>query len=677
MSNISSPSNSIPSLEDNDALLTYRVGPVFCCGPTLPIMTITPPPPLTHPPGSSTAEPGIFKHGNVIVSATDLRYRFGVKQENWRQPGQIIIAQHDDQARGYFVDEILDVIRFPESGWGNLPALLPRGIFSRTLLINKKIFLYADFSKLSTLQGSGYLAEYIEHLEKIETQEKEQSLKGKAKEKKITDIGRSQKDKPSLESNSSTHGSIKEKSSTKNISTPPSRSTTANTETSKLSENKSTSSLDSSRINEGSESRKEKSNLGRNTDTPKKEVLKDNNQSISNNSEQSSFKNSIATSNTNTNTNTNSKSTSSTKSTLKNKEVISTPLKTTKKENKQEESIKQIIKPELNKATTVKAKSNVVNYSSNKKENKLSTNNIAVSDTSTQTTQNPNNEKPKEQKTHSGIYFVITVLLFLVIGSLYVYQNHINSDRDKTPIIASTSLTTTNAPLINDDIYNNNTTADQLDKPIDSITQEDTHTIAQEKNENILTTQQNNNSSEYRATINKNDETITIELNGPLPPQIRESKKNTVSMTNTKTNKLIEDKNNTNNYTELLLNKRINTNSESVQENISPNINTDNKSTPANRTNTTNTEIVSAKQASINNQDSKNIKIEVTSNKNHKTNFKSIEIIHIIVKGDTLWAIAKHYLQNPFLYPELAKLSKIKNPDLIYPGNRVIIIYKD
>ena len=49
------------------------------------------------------------------------------------------------------------------------------------------------------------------------------------------------------------------------------------------------------------------------------------------------------------------------------------------------------------------------------------------------------------------------------------------------------------------------------------------------------------------------------------------------------------------------------------------------------------------------------------------------EIVHVVVKGDTLWAIAKKYVNNPFLYPELARLSNIKNPHRIYPGNRVRI----
>ena len=51
-------------------------------------------------------------------------------------------------------------------------------------------------------------------------------------------------------------------------------------------------------------------------------------------------------------------------------------------------------------------------------------------------------------------------------------------------------------------------------------------------------------------------------------------------------------------------------------------------------------------------------------------------IIHVIAKGDTLWAIAKRYVNNPYRYPELARLSKIKNPNRIYPGNKVkIIVY--
>ena len=48
-------------------------------------------------------------------------------------------------------------------------------------------------------------------------------------------------------------------------------------------------------------------------------------------------------------------------------------------------------------------------------------------------------------------------------------------------------------------------------------------------------------------------------------------------------------------------------------------------------------------------------------------------ITHVVKKGDTLWDIAKAYLNDSFRYPELARLSDIANPDLIYPGELVRI----
>jgi nucleoid-associated protein YgaU len=50
------------------------------------------------------------------------------------------------------------------------------------------------------------------------------------------------------------------------------------------------------------------------------------------------------------------------------------------------------------------------------------------------------------------------------------------------------------------------------------------------------------------------------------------------------------------------------------------------------------------------------------------------EIVHVVVPGDTLWHIALRYVANPWRYPELARLSNIEDPDLIFPGDRVRII---
>lgn len=63
----------------------------------------------------------------------------------------------------------------------------------------------------------------------------------------------------------------------------------------------------------------------------------------------------------------------------------------------------------------------------------------------------------------------------------------------------------------------------------------------------------------------------------------------------------------------------------------------------------------------------------ILGEKNKTAQSKLRIITHVVVKGDTLWDIAETYVKDPFRYPELAELSKIKNPDLIYPYNLVRI----
>lgn len=48
---------------------------------------------------------------------------------------------------------------------------------------------------------------------------------------------------------------------------------------------------------------------------------------------------------------------------------------------------------------------------------------------------------------------------------------------------------------------------------------------------------------------------------------------------------------------------------------------------------------------------------------------------HVVQPGDTLWAIAKKYYGNGNQYPKIvnANKDKIKNPNLIYPGQKLVI----
>jgi len=48
-------------------------------------------------------------------------------------------------------------------------------------------------------------------------------------------------------------------------------------------------------------------------------------------------------------------------------------------------------------------------------------------------------------------------------------------------------------------------------------------------------------------------------------------------------------------------------------------------------------------------------------------------VSYVVQKGDTLWHIAERFTGNPFDYHTIAKESEIQNPDLIYPGQTLLI----
>jgi hypothetical protein len=49
--------------------------------------------------------------------------------------------------------------------------------------------------------------------------------------------------------------------------------------------------------------------------------------------------------------------------------------------------------------------------------------------------------------------------------------------------------------------------------------------------------------------------------------------------------------------------------------------------------------------------------------------------VHVVRPGDTLWDLARRYLENPYLWPEIFRANRevVRNPDLIFPADRLRI----
>ena len=618
------------------SLLTFRVGPVLCCAPSFPVRSIITPPKLTHPPGSDSSQPGIFKHGSHIVKVFDLRQKFGVELSQQTQPGNLIIAMLESEGFAFWVDQILDVFDFPSEGWGDLPPAIPRGVFSRTLLLNKKIHLYSEFEKLATINDLGYLKHYIQQLTQQSSPE------------------------ATVAKNKETGNSITNKKPEAQTTTKESAITASAVH--KADENKAGSIPDIKKVTSANDKPAEKMI---NTVSPSHKKIE--------------ITPSVGINKTAT-------TTGRPKTAQTTAKPDSTSTLRTDKPIPVHSTASAASRPELNKVghtSTIEKKPTADLKKTSANTARLNTT-PPLNTTSSSNTSSPAVQKTAQQGTDSSVFGII-LLFLLFLGAIGAGTYYLLLDDTKREVTYKKEMTTISpAPRYEeestyDEFKNDFSEVEPISDELNSSNIDIEEIVATKEDENNLleNTIESAEMETPPAALAGKVEAAKTELEEVTPAQVTAEEDSNVSQPE----RVIKKESDTPLFStgpDLLdtlayraeitkLDDEITitlhqTVSEEKQQPAEAAIALEAMSVEENKADETLSSPPPAKTLK-----QKELKKEVASKQIIK------EVIHIVVKGDTLWAIAKKYVNNPFLYPELARLSNIKNPHRIYPGNRVRI----
>lgn len=571
------------------ALLLFRVGPVLCCAPADPVQSIITPVKLTHPPGSNDARPGIFYHADHVVSVSDLHHRFGINETEREQPGRLIITLQGEAFIAYWVDKIIEVIDTPTQGWSEPSSHLPQGVFSKTLLLDEKIYLFADFAQFENLPESGYLSQYID------------KLAGglPAAETAVEVI----EDKPEVQANTTASPEVAAPPVTENV-------TMALTEAPDTGQN-------SAQVSGADDGEDDKTTVQATRQQPSGEEERDVSETpplepadphteeedekiVSAEADELETPFSAAATSDITTPDSLAQTESSLDDIKNDNEPDSTTIETFEArpesiaapppEAIHLEHVKEETEKSIPETTTPAEKTTGL------KTGYLDPVPAVV----------PESEQEPEKPPFPWQNLAAAVVLFMTVAGIGIYYSWSSSDKTTTRQAINPQAVMTQQR----DVSRNEKPAPSRHEDEDEdATETDSVPDAESLTVTATDDQHDNNSvpqdeNEYRAEIKPDIKGVTIVLHSPENEPVFKATKQA----------LIEKP--------------------ATQKDMS----------------------VPAKKPE------------------KKTKPNKQEIIHIVVKGDTLWAIAERYVNDPYKYSSLAKLSKIKNPDRIYPGNRVRIL---
>lgn len=147
--------------EQNQSILIFGVGPIFCSVLTVDLEKVVPLPQLNSLPGTTQFTQGVFNYQGKSVPVVNLREKFGLSAEGDGRNQRVIVAKASNQLVGFLVDEVCSVTSLGKFKVGLVPAPLSRQVFSKTLLQDKRLILHTSFSGLYAMQPSSQMTAWV------------------------------------------------------------------------------------------------------------------------------------------------------------------------------------------------------------------------------------------------------------------------------------------------------------------------------------------------------------------------------------------------------------------------------------------------------------------------------------------------------------------------------------
>ena len=141
------------------SLLTFQVGPYRFCVNAVEAESIIAKPQIRSIPGMRGSVAGVFSHrGNVIV-VVNLRIKLGLQEFASKKSGQLITASINGEPKGFWVDEVLDLQHNADLLWQRVPAFRKQTIVDQIVLKDNTVLLHTDFERLFYAEDSEALVD--------------------------------------------------------------------------------------------------------------------------------------------------------------------------------------------------------------------------------------------------------------------------------------------------------------------------------------------------------------------------------------------------------------------------------------------------------------------------------------------------------------------------------------